>query len=165
MTRVEHVPDADPVRKHADEPRVIRQFVKSRLVEHRPQQAPELVGVLIELTAAGVAIEKLTCTAKRTCVTLIFNYPFQECSMRTVHFTDARSNLKTIIDQVVDDADVTLITRRDAPNAVVMSQEYYDSLMETVYLLKSPANVVHLERSIAQLRKGKVSERTLDEGQ
>ncbi|WP_118183838.1 type II toxin-antitoxin system Phd/YefM family antitoxin [Paraburkholderia phosphatilytica] len=85
--------------------------------------------------------------------------------MRTVHFTDARSNLKTIIDQVVDDADVTLITRRDAPNAVVMSQEYYDSLMETVYLLKSPANVAHLERSIAQLRKGKVSERTLDEGQ
>lgn len=85
--------------------------------------------------------------------------------MRTVHFTDARSNLKTIIDQVVDDADVTLITRRDAPNAVVMSQEYYDSLMETVYLLKSPANVAHLERSIAQLRKGKLSERTLDEGQ
>jgi antitoxin YefM len=85
--------------------------------------------------------------------------------MRTVHFTDARSNLKTIIDQVVNDADVTLITRRDAPNAVVMSQEYYDSLMETVYLLKSPANVAHLERSIAQLRKGKLSERTLDEDQ
>jgi len=83
--------------------------------------------------------------------------------MRTVHFTDARSNLKSVIDQVVDDADVTLITRRDAPNAVVMSQEYYDSLMETVHLLRSPANAAHLERSIAQLRNGKLSERALDE--
>ncbi|MFX5494303.1 type II toxin-antitoxin system Phd/YefM family antitoxin, partial [Acinetobacter baumannii] len=52
--------------------------------------------------------------------------------MRTVHFTDARSNLKNVIDRVVDDADVTLITRRDAPNAVLMSQDYFDSLMETV---------------------------------
>jgi len=85
--------------------------------------------------------------------------------MRTVHFTDARSNLKTIIDQVVNDADVTLITRRDAPNAVVMSQDHYDSLMETVHLLRLPANVAHLERSMAQLRNRKVSERTLDEDQ
>jgi antitoxin YefM len=85
--------------------------------------------------------------------------------MRTIHFTDARNNLKSVIDQVVEDADVTLITRRDAPNAVVMSQEYYDSLMETVHLLRSPANAAHLQRSIAQLRKGKLSARTLDEDQ
>lgn len=83
--------------------------------------------------------------------------------MHTVHFTDARSNLKTVIDRVVEDADVTLITRRDAPNAVVMSQDYFDSLMETVHLLRSPANVAHLERSIAQLRKGKVTERVIDD--
>jgi antitoxin YefM len=85
--------------------------------------------------------------------------------MRTVHFTDARSNLKAVIDRVVDDADVTLITRRDAPNAVVMSQDYFDSLMETVHLLRSPANVAHLERSITQLREGKVAERIIDDAQ
>ncbi|MRT27381.1 MULTISPECIES: type II toxin-antitoxin system Phd/YefM family antitoxin [Herbaspirillum] len=83
--------------------------------------------------------------------------------MRTVHFTDARSNLKNVIDRVVEDADVTLITRRDAPNAVLMSQDYFDSLMETVHLLRSPANVAHLERSIAQLRAAKVEEKKLDE--
>lgn len=58
--------------------------------------------------------------------------------MRTIPFTDARANLKRVIDQVVEDVEVTLITRRDAPNAVVMSQEHYDSLMETVHLLRSP---------------------------
>jgi antitoxin YefM len=83
--------------------------------------------------------------------------------VRTIHFSDARGSLKTVIDQVVDDADVTLITRRDAPNAVIMSQDFYDSLMETVHLLRSPANVAHLERSIAQLRKGKAKERKLAE--
>ncbi|ALU88872.1 prevent-host-death protein [Herbaspirillum rubrisubalbicans] len=83
--------------------------------------------------------------------------------MRTVHFTDARSNLKSVIDRVVEDADVTLITRRDAPNAVLMSQDYFDSLMETVHLLRSPANVAHLEKSIAQLRAGKLKEKMLGE--
>ena len=81
--------------------------------------------------------------------------------MQTIHFSDARSNLKTVINRVVNDADVTLITRRDAPNAVLMSQAYYDSLMETVHLLRSPANAAHLERSIAQLRDGKACKREL----
>jgi antitoxin YefM len=86
--------------------------------------------------------------------------------MRTIPFSDARANLKRVIDQVVDDVDVTLITRRDAPNAVVMSQEHYDSLMETVHLLRSPSNVAHLERSIAQARAGKVKPRKLvDDGE
>jgi len=35
--------------------------------------------------------------------------------------------------------------------------------METVYLLRSPANVAHLERSIKQLRAGKVKSRKLDD--
>lgn len=51
-------------------------------------------------------------------------------------FSDARSNLKALLDQVTDDADVAIITRRGAENSVVMSQSYYDSLIETVHLLK-----------------------------
>jgi len=42
------------------------------------------------------------------------------------------------------------ITRRDADDAVIMSLKNYNSLMETAYLLKSPANVAHLAKSIAQ---------------
>jgi antitoxin YefM len=76
--------------------------------------------------------------------------------MRTIAFTDARANLEQVIDQTIADADVTLITRRDAPNAVVMSQDHYDSIMETMHLLSSPLNAVHLAKSIAQSRAGKV---------
>ena len=70
--------------------------------------------------------------------------------MRTVNFSEARNSLKTLVDRVVEDADYTVITRRDAPDAVVMSLDTFNSLMETVHLLKSPANAAHLLKSIDQ---------------
>lgn len=81
--------------------------------------------------------------------------------MRIVNFSDARNSLKDVIDQVVQDADVTVISRRDAPDAVVMSFDHYSSLMETVHLLSSPANAAHLARSINQLRSGQAKRRDL----
>lgn len=81
--------------------------------------------------------------------------------MRIVSFTEARNSLKAVLDAVVNDADTTIITRRDAEDAVVMSLDYYNSLMETVHLLRSPANTEHLNRSITQFRAGKVIQRDL----
>jgi antitoxin YefM len=81
--------------------------------------------------------------------------------MRIINFSDARNSLRTVIDQVVEDADVTVISRRDAADAVVMSFDYYSSLMETVYLLSSPANAAHLAKSIAQARAGQAKHREL----
>ncbi|MCA9885700.1 MAG: type II toxin-antitoxin system prevent-host-death family antitoxin [Anaerolineae bacterium] len=73
----------------------------------------------------------------------------------------ARNNLKRILDRVVDDADYTVITRRDAGDTVVMSLDSFNSLLETVYLLKSPANAAHLIRSIEQFKQGQVTEQEL----
>ena len=81
--------------------------------------------------------------------------------MRIISFSKARNGLKSVLDQVVNDADCTVITRRDSEDAVVMSLDHYNSLMETVYLLKSPANAEHLKKSIEQYRKGMVQEREL----
>lgn len=84
--------------------------------------------------------------------------------MRIVSFSEARNGLKAVLDNVINDADCTIISRRDAPAAVVMSMDSYNSLMETVHLLKSPANVDHLRESIEQYRKGRLVEReTTDE--
>lgn len=77
-------------------------------------------------------------------------------NMRVVNFSEARSQLKSVLDRVVDDADYTVISRRDAEDAVVMSLEQFNSLMETVHLLKSPANAQHLARSIEQYKSGQV---------
>ena len=76
--------------------------------------------------------------------------------MRVVHFSEAQSDLKVVMDQVIADADYTVITRRDAPDAVLMSLDTFNSLVETLHLLKSPANAAHLARSIEQCRKGQV---------
>jgi antitoxin YefM len=81
--------------------------------------------------------------------------------VKIVTFTEARNKLKSILDRVIEDADYTVITRRDADDAVVMSLDYFNSLLETVHLLKSPANAAHLERSIAQYKQGEVSEKDL----
>lgn len=81
--------------------------------------------------------------------------------MRIVSFTEARNGLKSVLDNVVNDIDYTVITRRDAEDAVVMSMDHYNSLMETVHLLKSPANAAHLAKSIEQYQLGKVTERDI----
>jgi antitoxin YefM len=78
--------------------------------------------------------------------------------MDTISFTEARNNLKAVLDRVAGDADYTIITRRDAGDAVVMSLDSFNSLMETVHLLSSPANAAHLARSLAQLKEGQVVE-------
>ena len=61
----------------------------------------------------------------------------------------------------IDDADFTVIARRDAPDAVVMPLDTFNSLMETGHLLKSTANAAHLARSIEQYRQGQVKQQDL----
>ena len=89
---------------------------------------------------------------------LLYNY---ESTMRVINFSDARNQFKQVIDQVVADCDVTIISRRDAEDAVVMSLDTYNSMMETLHLMKSPANVKHLEKSLTQYRKRQVKPKAL----
>jgi len=81
--------------------------------------------------------------------------------MRIINFSEARNHLKKVIDSVVEDADYAVISRRDAPDAVVMSLDTFNSMIETVHLLKTPANAAHLARSIKQFRRGQTRTRKL----
>ena len=81
--------------------------------------------------------------------------------MRVINFSEARNKLKSVLDQVVSDSDYTIIARRDADDAVVMSLEQFNGLMETFHLLKSPANATHLAKSIKQYQKGQTVEREM----
>lgn len=79
--------------------------------------------------------------------------------MKIVTYSEARSALKAVLDRVHEDADVTVISRRDGANAVVMSLDHYESIMETMHLLSTPANAAHLAKSIAQRKAGKARRR------
>jgi len=75
--------------------------------------------------------------------------------MKVVTYSHARNALKSILDGVVQDADVTIISRRDAEgDAVVMSLDSYNSIMETLHLTSNPANAAALARAIAQDKAG-----------
>ena len=82
--------------------------------------------------------------------------------MKVITYSHARNALKSVLDGVVQDVDVTVISRRDAEDdAVIMSLAHYNSLMETLYLLSTPANARALERAINQDRAGQAQSRTL----
>jgi antitoxin YefM len=81
--------------------------------------------------------------------------------MRVVNFSEAKNNLKAVLDRVADDADYTIISRRDSDDAIVMSLDVFNSLMETFHLLKTPANAEHLAQSIMQYKNGQAKEREL----
>lgn len=82
--------------------------------------------------------------------------------MNIITYSHARNALKAVLDAVVRDVDVTIISRRDAEgDAVVMSLAHYNSLMETLHLLSTPANARALARAIGQDRAGQAQPRGL----
>ena len=74
--------------------------------------------------------------------------------MEIVNYSEARENFKQVLDRVSDDCDSTLIKRRDHEDVVLLSKSHYDSLMETLYLMRSPANAQHLLDAIARDQAG-----------
>lgn len=76
--------------------------------------------------------------------------------MRALSYSEARANLKAVMDQVCNDHEPLVVTRRRGENIVIISQEDYESFLETDYLLSSRANAAHLTESLAQARQGQL---------
>lgn len=81
--------------------------------------------------------------------------------MRTIQFHEAQANLGEALDQAKADADATIIERDGKPIGALMSHSLYTSLIDTMHLLSSPANVAHLAASVAQARSGGARARSL----
>ncbi len=59
-------------------------------------------------------------------------------------YTEARNNLASLLDQVVDDKEVIVIKRRERGNVALIAEDELSSLLETAYLLRSPKNATRL---------------------
>jgi antitoxin YefM len=81
--------------------------------------------------------------------------------MAHVSYSKLRDNLARYMDEVCNGRAPLVITRRNARSVVLMSEEDYDGLMETVHLLNSPANAARLLRSIADADQDKLTERAI----
>ncbi len=74
--------------------------------------------------------------------------------MKAISYTAARENLASTINKVCEDRSPVIITRKREQAVVMMSLEDYESLEETSYLLRVPANAQRLQESIEGLEKG-----------
>ncbi|MCG3402928.1 type II toxin-antitoxin system Phd/YefM family antitoxin [Staphylococcus massiliensis CCUG 55927] len=72
--------------------------------------------------------------------------------MTVLTYSNARKDFRKLIDKVNDDSDTITITTNER-NAVLMSEDDYNSIMETLYLQQSPTNAKYLSRSMTEAER------------
>ena len=81
--------------------------------------------------------------------------------MKSITYTAARENLASTINRVCEDHAPVVITRNRDQAVVMLSLAEYESLQETAYLLRSPANAKRLLNSLAAAKRGKLIRKKL----
>lgn len=71
--------------------------------------------------------------------------------MKTMTYTESRANYARVLDQVTNDREAVVVTRSGHEPVVIVSQADYDSLVETAYLMRSPANARKLSDAMERL--------------
>jgi len=75
---------------------------------------------------------------------------------KTVPFTEARARLTELLDEVNERHEHVIITRNGRPAAVVLSNEEYEALAETLEVLEDEETLEALRESEADVRGGRV---------
>ncbi len=75
--------------------------------------------------------------------------------MDVVNFSEARKNLKQVMDGVCKSRRPVIITRRGGKHVVMVSLDDYNGMDETAYLLASKANARRLRESLRDIKSGK----------
>ena len=71
----------------------------------------------------------------------------------SIAYTNARNGLASLLDRVSENSEIVIINRRNKPDVALISKEELDSLLETVYLLRSPANAKDLFKAIEESKQ------------
>jgi antitoxin YefM len=83
--------------------------------------------------------------------------------MEVTTYTSFRQQLKAYLDKVRFNHTPLIVTSANGDDVVVISKSDYESMEETFYLLKSPANAALLMKGIEDYEKGLGKERSLIE--
>ncbi|MFJ7996601.1 type II toxin-antitoxin system Phd/YefM family antitoxin [Streptomyces sp. NPDC096310] len=74
--------------------------------------------------------------------------------MKSMTYSESRARYAEVLNSVNDDHEEVVITRAGHDAVVIVSLEDYESLKETVYLLRSPSNARRVLASIDELENG-----------
>jgi antitoxin YefM len=81
-------------------------------------------------------------------------FSVQEATMKTMNYTESRARYAEVLDGVANDREEVIITRAGHDPVVIVSLEDYESLRETAYLMRSPANARRLLDAMERLEAG-----------
>ncbi|MBK6479296.1 MAG: type II toxin-antitoxin system Phd/YefM family antitoxin [Saprospiraceae bacterium] len=73
--------------------------------------------------------------------------------MIVANFSELRNSLKKYLDEVEDNQETLIVKRGTGKGTVIISLAEYNSIMETMYLLKSRKNADRIYESIQQIQK------------
>jgi antitoxin YefM len=83
-----------------------------------------------------------------------YSLPYRRSVMKTMSYTESRAHYAEMLDGVINDREEVVITRAGHEPVVVVSLEDYESLKETAYLMRSPANARRLLDAMERLEAG-----------
>ena len=82
--------------------------------------------------------------------------------MQAIFYSQARNNLREIINKVCDNFDEYIVTTKDEKSVVILSYEEYSAMKETMYLLSSKNNRDRLSDAIEQIENLKFTKRDVE---
>lgn len=82
--------------------------------------------------------------------------------MQALFYSQARNNLREIINRVCDDFDEYIITTKDNKSAIILSYDEYSAMKETMYLLSSKNNRDRLNDAVEQIENLKFTKRDIE---
>lgn len=74
--------------------------------------------------------------------------------MKTISYTESRARYAEVLDTVTNDREPVVVTRAGHDPVVILSLDEFNSLQETAYLLRSPANARRLLDAMERLEAG-----------
>ncbi len=80
-----------------------------------------------------------------------------------ISYSEARNNLASVLDRVTDDREVIVVNRRGHEKVALISADELNSVLESLYLLRSPKNAQRLMKAIKRAEAGATKPSSIDE--
>ncbi len=78
-------------------------------------------------------------------------------------YTNARAKFAKLWNEVTNNQEVVIISRRGAEDVALISASELSSLLETSHLLRSPKNAERLLAAMGRIKKGKSKPRSIQD--
>jgi antitoxin YefM len=78
-------------------------------------------------------------------------------------YSQARAKFASLWDEAVDNREVIIIRRRGAQDVALIAADELSGLLETIHLLRSPANAERLRSALERAQRGEGIPQTVEE--